>query len=98
MVSLVQLTKLFLNPMLDRREGRILNVASTASFPTRAVPGALFREQGVCLFVLLRAIRRGRGQRRDGYGSLPRWHEKQNSSSAPEWSTPSYLTPRFSSR
>jgi short-subunit dehydrogenase len=32
MASLVQLTKLFLQPMLDRREGRILNVASTASF------------------------------------------------------------------
>ena len=32
MASLVQLTKLFLKPMLDRREGRILNVASTASF------------------------------------------------------------------
>lgn len=32
MGSLVQLTKLFLKPMLDRREGRILNVASTVSF------------------------------------------------------------------
>ena len=32
MASLVQLTKLFLKPMLDRREGRILNIASTASF------------------------------------------------------------------
>jgi uncharacterized protein len=32
MVSLAQLTKLFLKPMLDRREGRILNVASTVSF------------------------------------------------------------------
>ena len=32
MASLVQLTKLFLKPMLDRHEGRILNVASTASF------------------------------------------------------------------
>jgi hypothetical protein len=32
MGSLVQLTKLFLKPMLDCREGRILNVASTASF------------------------------------------------------------------
>ncbi len=32
MISLVQLTKLFLKPMLDRHEGRILNVASTASF------------------------------------------------------------------
>jgi hypothetical protein len=32
MASLVQLTKLFLKPMLDRGEGRILNVASTASF------------------------------------------------------------------
>ncbi len=33
--SLVQLTHLFLKPMLARREGRILNVASTAAF----VPG-----------------------------------------------------------
>jgi uncharacterized protein len=32
MISIVQLTKLFLKPMLDRREGRILNVASTAAF------------------------------------------------------------------
>jgi short-subunit dehydrogenase len=32
MGSLVQLTKLCLKPMLERREGRILNVASTASF------------------------------------------------------------------
>lgn len=32
MGSLVHLTKLFLKPMLDRREGRILNVASTAAF------------------------------------------------------------------
>ena len=32
MASLVQLTKLFLKPMLDSRGGRILNVASTASF------------------------------------------------------------------
>ena len=32
MTSLVQLTKLFLRPMIDRREGRILNVASTTSF------------------------------------------------------------------
>jgi short-subunit dehydrogenase len=32
MASLAQLTKLFLKPMLDRHEGRILNVASTASF------------------------------------------------------------------
>jgi uncharacterized protein len=32
MTSLVQLTKLFLKPMLDKREGRILNVASTVSF------------------------------------------------------------------
>jgi hypothetical protein len=32
MASLVQLTKLFLKSMLDRREGRVLNVASTASF------------------------------------------------------------------
>lgn len=30
--SLVQLTHLFLQPMLARREGRILNVASTAAF------------------------------------------------------------------
>ena len=36
MNSLVQLTKLFLKPMLARREGKILNVASTASFQ----PGA----------------------------------------------------------
>jgi short-subunit dehydrogenase len=32
MVSLTHLTKLFLKPMLDRREGRILNVASTVAF------------------------------------------------------------------
>ncbi len=32
MTALVQLTKLFLKPMLDRRGGRILNVASTTSF------------------------------------------------------------------
>lgn len=32
MISLVQLTKFFLKPMLDRHQGRILNVASTASF------------------------------------------------------------------
>ncbi len=32
MGAVVQLTKLFLKPMLERREGRILNVASTASF------------------------------------------------------------------
>ncbi|HEY3857540.1 MAG TPA: SDR family oxidoreductase [Verrucomicrobiae bacterium] len=32
MGSLVQLTKLFLKPMLERSDGRILNVASTASF------------------------------------------------------------------
>jgi hypothetical protein len=32
MASLVQLTKLFLKPMLDMGEGRILNVASTAAF------------------------------------------------------------------
>jgi hypothetical protein len=32
MASLVQLTKLFLKPMIERREGQILNVASTASF------------------------------------------------------------------
>ncbi len=32
MGALVQLTKLFLKPMLQRRAGRILNVASTASF------------------------------------------------------------------
>jgi hypothetical protein len=32
MASLVQLTKLFLKPMIDSREGRILNVASTVSF------------------------------------------------------------------
>lgn len=32
MVALVQLTKLFLKPMLDNHEGRILNVASTVSF------------------------------------------------------------------
>jgi hypothetical protein len=32
MGAVVQLTKLFLKPMLQRREGRILNVASTASF------------------------------------------------------------------
>jgi uncharacterized protein len=32
MGTVVQLTKLFLKPMIERREGRILNVASTASF------------------------------------------------------------------
>ena len=32
MGALVQLTKLFLKPMLERRNGHILNVASTASF------------------------------------------------------------------
>jgi uncharacterized protein len=32
MGALVQLTKLFLKPMLERRAGQILNVASTASF------------------------------------------------------------------
>jgi len=32
MASLVQLTKLFLKPMIDNKEGRILNVASTVSF------------------------------------------------------------------
>jgi short-subunit dehydrogenase len=32
MGAVVQLTKLFLKPMLERRHGRILNVASTASF------------------------------------------------------------------
>jgi short-subunit dehydrogenase len=32
MTALVELTHLFLKPMLQRREGRILNVASTASF------------------------------------------------------------------
>jgi hypothetical protein len=32
MGTLVQLTKLFLKPMLQRQSGRILNVASTASF------------------------------------------------------------------
>ena len=33
--SIVQLTKLFLPPMIERRSGRVLNVASTAAF----VPG-----------------------------------------------------------
>lgn len=32
MVALVELTHLFLKPMLERREGRILNVASVAAF------------------------------------------------------------------
>ena len=32
MLALVQLTRLFLDPMLARRSGRILNVASTAAF------------------------------------------------------------------
>ena len=32
MTALMQLTHLFLQPMLSRREGRILNVASTAAF------------------------------------------------------------------
>jgi short-subunit dehydrogenase len=32
MGAVVRLTKLFLQPMLERRDGRILNVASTASF------------------------------------------------------------------
>jgi short-subunit dehydrogenase len=32
MVALAQLTHLFLQPMLARREGRVLNVASTAAF------------------------------------------------------------------
>lgn len=32
MVALVQLTRLFLEPMLQRRSGRILNLASTAAF------------------------------------------------------------------
>src|SRR5215471_12368440 len=32
MTALVQLTHLFLQPMLERRSGRILNVASTAAF------------------------------------------------------------------
>jgi hypothetical protein len=32
MISLAQLTKLFLKPMIDSNEGRILNVASTVSF------------------------------------------------------------------
>lgn len=32
MTALVELTHLFLKPMLERREGRILNVASTAAF------------------------------------------------------------------
>jgi hypothetical protein len=32
MDAVVQLTKLFVGPMLQRREGKILNVASTASF------------------------------------------------------------------
>lgn len=32
MIALVQLTKLLLPPMLERRRGRILNVASTAAF------------------------------------------------------------------
>jgi short-subunit dehydrogenase len=32
MTSLMQLTHLFLQPMLERRSGRILNVASTAAF------------------------------------------------------------------
>jgi short-subunit dehydrogenase len=32
MGALVQLTKLFLKPMIDSREGRILNVASTTAF------------------------------------------------------------------
>ncbi len=31
-IALTHLTKLFLNPMLERRSGRILNVASTAGF------------------------------------------------------------------
>ncbi len=37
MVALTHLTKLFLKDMLDRKDGRILNVASTAAF----VPGPL---------------------------------------------------------
>jgi short-subunit dehydrogenase len=32
MISLVQLTKLFLKPMIDRHDGKILNVASTTAF------------------------------------------------------------------
>jgi short-subunit dehydrogenase len=32
MGAVVQLTKLFMHPMVDKREGRILNVASTTSF------------------------------------------------------------------
>src|SRR5207248_864109 len=34
MDALVQLSHLFLQPMLARREGRILSVASTAAFPS----------------------------------------------------------------
>lgn len=49
--ALTELTHLYLRGMVARRQGKILNVSSTASFLARPLTGGLLRHQSVCDFV-----------------------------------------------
>ena len=48
--ALTHLTKLFLQPMLHRGSGKILNVASTAGFQPGSADGGLLCDESLCNF------------------------------------------------
>ena len=50
-LALAHLTRLFLPPMIQRRRGGVLNVASTAAFQPGLKHGCLLCDQGICSFV-----------------------------------------------
>ena len=70
--SLVELTYRFLRPMRDRKQGAIINVASTAGVSAGAVHGDLRRHESVCAFIFRSAVGREPAIRDQGDGALSR--------------------------
>ena len=69
--SLVHLTKLFLPPMIKRKQGRIMNVASTAGIPARPAHVDLLRDEGVRAELLAGDRRRAAQHRSNGHRLCP---------------------------
>ena len=70
--AVTKLARLFLPGMIERRQGGILNVASTAAFQAGPSMAVYYADQGLCPVALRGPARGGKAARRHRDGALPR--------------------------
>ena len=90
-VALTMLTRLLLPGMIERRRGRIMNVASTAAFQPGPLMAVYYATKAYVLVAVAGVERGNGGHGRDGHVPLPWARPAPDSRSVPRWASPACL-------